>query len=1079
MLAVFLVGAVRELSAQATGTIYGAVYDASGAAVPGAHIVARHTATNAERSVVSNEQGQYVAPLLPVGEYTVTVEHAGFNTFEQTSVLLQANSTVQVNANLSIKGTSEQVLVTATQNLVQANTSSLVQVVDERRVTDLPLNGRNVMQLITLNAGIADSGAAGSTIQNSTIGAGMYNVSVSVNGSRGDGTNYILDNADNNDTYTNIALPFPNPDAVQEFSIQTSTFDAEYGRSVGGVVNVVTKSGANQLHGSLFEFFRNYDLNAANFFSGRDSLKRNQFGGSVGGPVYIPHLYDGRNRSFFFFSYQGTRISTATPGALATAPSDAMKRGDFSSWLTSDGRGAIHDPLNAGQYFPNNMIPITRFDPVSAKLLAYIPTSVGNAYNLRFQTPSNAIDDDQIVLRGDQSIGDKHRLSFRYFRLLYDQPWSFIPSNLVYLIVGQHSPDHNATFNYVYTISPRLVNQFSASHQGIWPTATPPAALDVNFASLGARILIASQPTMDVTISNWSGITLGTPTAGKHPSDTLQFSDHASYATGKHNLRFGMNFQRFTRSHFSYFRSGGTASFSGQLLSDAGKSTAGNAFAEFLLGRTASWIQSSVSNWSPNNNFWSLYVQDDYRVTPRLTLNLGLRWDPRTAYSEPDNKEMTFVPGQQSTRFPKAPLGLVFLGDAGVRNSIIPSDRNNFAPRIGFAFQAMQKTVVRGAYGVFFTEDPSIILNRGAQGQPFVRQVTFTGTPNPLSNIYGSQTPLDPNPFLPTSDFTFDPYGTWALPSKNLRTGYVQNWNMIMERQFFNDTVIRAGYVGSKGTSLMNTVEVNPGIYGPGATASNIDSRRPYQPIGGLQLALPAGFSTYHALQATFEKRFSHSYSLLANYTFSKSIDNTSYSASGGNNGGPDPLHFDLNHGLSDYDIPHRLVVSGIVEHPRLAKQNPVVRTLLGGWQSNFIFTAASGTPLTILSGVDNALTGVGGNWADLTNVDWRLPDGRSKQQEIQQWFNPAAFKQNAIGTVGTGRRNQLRGPGRWNVDYSLFKEFTLAEKTRLQARGEFFNFFNHANLSNPTTTVTSTNFGKITGAASPRIVQLALKLVF
>src|SRR5262245_7426867 len=334
--------------AQATGAIYGTVYDASGAAVPAAQVTARNLGTNVSKTVTSGDTGEFLIPLLPVGEYSVKVERAGFNAFEQTPVLLQVNTTVQVNATLSVKSATEQVVVSANQTLVQANASSLVQVVDQRRVADLPLNGRNVLQLITLNSGISDSGAAGSTIQNSTIGGGLYNVSVSVNGSRGDGTNYILDNADNNDTYTNIALPFPNPDAVQEFSIQTSTFDAQFGRSVGGVVNVVTRSGTNQLHGSLFEFLRNYDLNAANFFSGRDSLKRNQFGGSVGGPVYIPRLYDGRNRSFFFFSYQGTRISTATPGALATSPSDAMKRGDFSSWLTADGRGAIHDPLNPG-----------------------------------------------------------------------------------------------------------------------------------------------------------------------------------------------------------------------------------------------------------------------------------------------------------------------------------------------------------------------------------------------------------------------------------------------------------------------------------------------------------------------------------------------------------------------------------------------------------------------------------------------------------------------------------------------------------------------------------------------------------
>ena len=1065
--------------AQATGTIYGTIYDSSGAAVPGARVAATNNATNLERAVNTGESGQFTLPLLPVGVYSVKVEGNGFNPYQQTEVLLQVNTSVQVNATLQVRTATEQVVVTADQTLVQANSTTLVQVVDQRRIADLPLNGRNILQLTTLNAGVADSGAAGSTIQNSTLGAGMYNVSISVNGARGDGTNYLLDNADNNDSYTNIASPYPNPDAIQEFSIQSSTFDAQYGRNVGGVVNVVTRSGSNQLHGSLFEFLRNKSLNAANFFSGRDALKRNQFGGSFGGPIYIPKLYDGRNRSFFFFSYQGTRISSATPGALVTAPSDAMKRGDFSAWLTADGRGAIRDPLSLGQYFPNNQIPVSRFDPVAAKLLTYMPSSTTSNYNYRFQTPSQLINDDQIVVRLDHSLTDKQRLSFRYFRLLYDQPWVFIPDNLLYLVAGQTGPTHNATLNYVNTISPRLVNEFGATHQGLWPVSSPPSDLSVNFPSLGAKTLIASQPTMDVTISNWSGVTLGTPFRGPDPSNTLQFADNLSYSTGRHSLRMGADFRRFTRSHLSFFRSGGAATFSGQILSDPGRSTAGNAFAELLLGRTASWIQSSVSDWKPNNNYVALYLQEDFRITPKFTLNLGLRWDPRLPFKEPADKEMAFLPGQQSTRFPNAPLGLVFLGDAPIRDHVVPPDYNNLAPRVGFAYQAMPKTVIRAAYGVFYTQDPSIILNRGAQGQPFVRQTTLNASENPLSNIYGSQSPLDPNPFVPASNFVFDPYGTWALPSTTLVTGYMQNWNFIVERQLYNNLLFRVGYVGSKGTSLMNTVEVNPGIYGPGATAANLNQRRPYQPIGALQLGLPSGFSNYHALQLTVEKRFSQGFSVLANYTYSKSIDNTSFSNGGGNSGGPDAFNFNANRGLSDFDIPQRLVISGIVEHPKLSKSNALLRSVAGGWQSNFIFVAAEGTPLTILSGVDNALTGVGGNWADLTGVDWRSPDDRSKEQEIQQWFNPAAFRQNAIGTVGSGRRNQLRGPGRWNVDYSVFKYFSITEKVRLQARGEFFNIFNHANLGNPTTTVTSTNFGRITAASSPRIIQLALKLMF
>ena len=359
---------VSRLSAQATATIHGTVYDASGAVVPGAAVTATNINTSLTRQLEADQSGQFIIPLLPVGEYRVHVEKPGFTAFNQTGIRLQVNTDVEVNAKLEPRSTTEQITVTADATLVQTATSSLVQVIDEKRVTELPLNGRNVLQLMGLNAGISDRGSSGGTIQVNTLGGTQYQNPVSINGSRGNATNFLLDGADHNDLYTNIAEAYPNPDAVQEFSIQSSTFDAQYGRGVGGVVNVITRAGTNEVHGTVFEFLRNYKLNAANFFSGRDALKRNQFGFTLGGPVYLPKIYNGRNRTFIFGSYQGTRNRTATPGALRTTPSDAMKGGDFSAFLGADGGGRIRDPDAPGQYFPNNQIPPSRFDPVSAKL---------------------------------------------------------------------------------------------------------------------------------------------------------------------------------------------------------------------------------------------------------------------------------------------------------------------------------------------------------------------------------------------------------------------------------------------------------------------------------------------------------------------------------------------------------------------------------------------------------------------------------------------------------------------------------------------------------------------------------------
>jgi len=1065
------------LAAQATGTIHGTVYDSSGAVIPGASVTATNVNTNVARTISADDSGNYVAPLLPLGNYSVRVQKEGFSGFLQENVVLQANTNIQVNATLEVRGTTEQVSVLGTAAMVQTTSTNLVQVVDERRIVDLPLNGRNVLQLITLNSGIADRGAQGGTIQINTIGSGQYHVPVSINGSRGNGTNFLLDNADNNDGYTNIAEPFPNPDAVQEVSVQTSTFDAQYGRGVGGVVNVVTRSGTNQIHGTAFDFLRNSKMNAANFFSGKDALKRNQYGFTFGGPVVLPRLYNGKDRTFFFGSYQGTRTRIATPGALRTAPSEAMKRGDFSAFLLPNGAGAIRDPDAAGQYFAGNRIPVSRFDPVSTRLLEFIPSTADPAYLLRFGTPSSAVDDEQFILRGDHSITARQRLTARYFWLHFDRPWRSIPGNLLYVQPGQFGSAHHATLAHTYTIGPRLLNEFHTTFHLTTPKSNPPSDIGVSYEKLGARIrAIPGFETMDLGVTNWSGITLGLGYYG--PQTTYVISDTVSYATGKHNLRIGGEVKRYRLDIASYWLSGGTASFNGQLFSDPGRANAGNAFAEFVLGKASSWRQQSFWSERLYTKFLAVYFQDDIRLTSKLTVNVGLRWDPKFDSTETSNKRILFTPGVQSRVYRNAPRGLSFAGDPGVENHVVPTDWNNLAPRVGLAYQIAPKTVIRAAYGIFYDQYMSIFNNRTAAGEPFVRSALFNG-PVQLSNPYGAAPVLDPTPVVPGPDFAFSAFPTWAIPGQNIVAGYMQNWNFILERQFFSDLLVRAGYVGSSGVHLLHAVERNPAIYGPGATAANLNQRRPYANIGPLQVGEATGWSRYHSMQLTLQKRFQKGFSVLANYTVSKSIDIASYSTIEGNSAGPDPFNFNNNRGVSDFDIPQRLVVSGIVEHPRMSDGNVVLRTLLGGWQSNFIYTAQSGTPITIGSGLDNALMGIGGNFADLTGADWRLASGRPREQQILQWFNKDAFRVNAVGTIGTGRRNQLRAPGFWNTDYSLFKNFPFTERVRIQFRAEFFNFFNHTRLGGPNTVVTSPNFGRITTAADPRIVQMGLKLIY
>ena len=1071
----FLVASISQCFGQATGTITGSVTDRSGAVIPAASVIVTNQETNQVRQTTADDTGKFTLTFLPVGTYSVRVDKEGFGSSVRKDVLLQANTTVQTDAQLEVRSTTEQIQVTAEASLVQATSTTLVQVVDTRRVQDLPLNGRNVLNLMQINAGVSTEGATGQSNQIQNLGTA---VTASINGSRGNGTNFLLDNGDNNDGYTNTALPFPNPDAVQEFSIQTSTFDAQYGRGVGGVVNVVTKSGTNRVHGSLFEYLRNYELNAANFFSGRDTVKRNQFGGSFGGPVVLPKLYNGKDRTFFFFAYQGTRASTATPGVVRTTPTEAMKRGDLSEWLLANGTGRVLDPLTR-QPFPGNIIPTSRFDPVATKMLELMPPSTAaNGYQVRLASPTTKSTEDQFIGRFDHQLTTKQRTSVRVFQFLQDSPWNYAPEHLYIVTAGQKAHSRNITANHTWMLSSNWVNDFNYTHNVTESNSNPPAELlSRSLEGYGARVkVLPDLPTLNATINGWSGFDIGQGFSQIQKND--QITDVVNYASGRHNLRFGIDFRHYRLDKTAPFSSGGQIGFSGQLFSDTGRNNAGNAFAEFLMGQAASWRQQSAWSELLTNNYPAFFAQDDWRITSRLTLNLGLRWDPRYDFKENlADKQATFIPGTRSTRFPNAPVGMQFLGDPGLEDAVVQPDNNNFAPRVGVAYQVGPNTVIRSAYGIFYDLAVGILNNRVGSGEPFVRLVTLNG-PVRMADPYNGGPILDPTPFTPESSFTFTPYSTWALPSKNMPTSYLQNWNFIVEHQI-SDVLVRLGYVGSKGTHLLQAAEINPALYGPGANASNLNARRPYQPIAGLQLGTNSSWSNYHALQATIQKRWSHGFSILSNYTWSKSIDSLSSSTGNTHNTGPDPFNYNRNRGVSDFDLTHRLVMSGIYESPGLTNRSMIVRQLLGSWQNNFIFTAGTGLPTTVVSGVDNAFSGIGGQFADLTGQSWETESDRSKDEQILSWFNTGAFRTNAIGTIGNGGRNQLRDPGRWNIDYSLFKSFPLAESVSLQFRAEAFNVLNHANLGPANVTVNSPNFGRISSASSPRILQFALRLAF
>ena len=1072
-LLVFLVSLPGLLSAQVTATITGTVRDSSGAVVPEAKVTAKNTGTNLARTVTTDLTGHYVIPQLVVGAYEVRVEKEGFSPFLQTGVLLQANTQVQVEAVLQVRTAVEQVTVSSTVNLLQTNSSTLVQVVDQQRVSDLPLNGRNVLSLIALDASVMTKNVPSSASQSYNLGQGMYYSPMAMAGARGGNGNFLLDNADNNEVQSAMPRPFPNVDAVEEFSIQTNAFDAQYGRGVGGVVNVVTKSGTNAIHGTAFEFLRNFKMNAGNFFSRRDVLKRNQFGGGIGGPVI-------KDRTFFFLSYQGTRISSSTPNVTATAPSAAMKAGDFSAWLAAAGVGAIHDPLSSGGtgYFANNVIPVTRFNPVSAKILQLIPTSNNPQYRASFGVPAQTTADNQGVVRVDHSLSDRQRLSVRYFVFRFDRPAYIMPTNLLYGWDGQWGYSQALSVNHTYSISPRWLHNATFSYAFAAPIRNQATEPDVRLSTFGVRMKASPEVNqLGMSISGWSAPSF--TSAAFTWSRAMHYAESASFATGRHNMRFGGETRRYKTGAQGFTNAGATAGFTGQFLSDRGKNNAGNAYAEFLLGVMGSYTQTaSYRAGGVVHRYYTLFVQDDVRLTSKLTVNFGLRWDPRSGMRQYGNCEETWVPGQQSTQFPNAPVGLLFYGDKGVEKGVIPNSYKTFAPRLGLAYNFAPKTVLRAAYGIFYDEFQSILFNQITQQFPWANQTTLVG-PLSFSDPFSGGTILDPAAWTPNSSAVFPSYSAFFAMTQDMRPGYLQNWNLFLEHQLRSDLLIRAGYVGSKGTHLVNLYEQNAGIYGPGASSSNVNARRPLKDpkIGSFQLFESGSSSTYNAFQFTVQKRYAKGFSILSNYTFGKTLDDNSDATGAGP--GPDPWNHRNNIGPSDFDITHRLVISAVWELPRLKTSAAPVRWVLGGWQSNAIFTASSGTPLTVRSGADNNYDGWSSDFADYKGGDWKLSKSRSKQDQIARWFDTSVFTSNALGTIGSGRRGQLRAPGDANLDFSLFKNFPWAERRRVQLRAEAFNVLNHANLGSPGTSVNSPSFGVISSASEPRILQLAVKVIF
>lgn len=1043
-----------------TTSLGGTVTDPSGAAIPAATVQLVNTATKASKSTTSDTQGRYRFDLLPPGTYALDVAAQGFAKYRQTGITLDVNTPATVDVHLTLQSASQEVTVNANAPMVDTQSGTLHQVVGKEYLENLPLNGRNAATLVYMAPGTVpgkgeDTGSYATTSDS---------IVISVNGTYGDQVSYWLDGAPHNDPITNVNAIFPDPDALAEFSVQTNNFDARYGGAAGGVVNIVTKSGSNHLHGSLFEYVRNGDFNARNFFAARhDALKRNQFGGTIGGPIL-------KNKLFYFLSYQGTIIHNVSEGNTAFVPTAAERQGDFSGLKT------IENPAT-GNKFPGNVISPGDISPLSAAILAKVPASSDPGGLLLYSRPSNTAN-HQGLAKVDYMTG-RHQISVSGFFVNYTDPGWDANGTLLNYHLGQVQTTTEGKISDTFTITPRMINSFVVDGLVLNSNQTRTAPFSVfDFGNVNVAKPAPEFLETGINVTGFSGWGSGSPAPpGKWLREELQASELLNYTAGSHTLFIGAELR-------PYIRFDSRTGYREEPIYHFNGSFTGNGLADFLLGDVSTFQQSAGKVKFTRGQQYAAFVQDEWKIKRNFTLSLGLRWEPFLPYTDPVAEQVGgYIPGAHSQRFPNAPPGLVFAGDPGFPDGGMHDNLGNFAPRIGFSYaiaSGPHPTVLRGGVGIFFEQPFMKLYNNFVENAPFSPSVNLFGVK--FSDPYGSAGVM--NPFPPFAPVNPGPGVLFSLPltfdyfNPNWRLGHIEAANVTLQHQLSKDLMISVSYVGTRGVHLQYFEQQNPAIYGPGAKVSNTDERRPLYPYFASLLEMTnGGLSNYNAVQVSLTKRLSHGITFVANYTRSKSLDNQSHDQQF-TLSSPDPFDRAFNYGLSDFDTPNSFTLNGVWDLPKLASAKPVLRAIAGGWAVTGILTWRSGTPFTILSGQDRSLSGVGLDRADLVGNPY-LPD-RPTAQTIGEYFNTSAFALNAPGTFGTAPRNLLRNPVYFNLDLGIQRSFSLGENRRLEFRAEAFNLPNNVHFNQPGDNVSSANtFGRITSAGDPRIIQLVGRFEF
>jgi hypothetical protein len=1103
-LIVVLTGA-NLFAQQITGSILGNVVDPSGAVVTGASVAARQTETGLTRTATTDHAGSYVLLELPVGHYQLQVEAKGFQTYVQQGIILDVNETATIPVHLVVGAETQQVQVQADAQLIQSTVTSLGKTVSEREVLDLPLNGRNFTQLgllqpgvVPLTPGLAEAG-----------GSLRDGQAYAVNGQRPESNNFLIDGANNFNGVDGGFVLKPPVDAITEFRILTLNANAEFGNALGSTTNIITRSGTNQLHGAAWEFFRNDIFDARNYFASKvEPLKQNQFGVTLGGPIR-------KDKTFFFGYYEGfhNRQGETDP---ATVPSLVERQGDFSATCPEGFTGGFcnnphHQLLNVFTNpptpYPNNQLP-GPFNSISQTLLQFIPLP-NTGTNVFTSTQVVQQDSNQGGVRLDHYLTPSDVLNFRY-AISDGTQFNPIPTSgatVPGFPVGQEQRAQNFVAQETHTFSPSMIGLLRFSYLrnkflfGERTNTTTPRSLGFNYDP--SLPLDAGPPF--VQISGYTDI--GDPITGPRDSyeNAFDYSGSLSWVHGRHEFKFGGGYQHLQINALQGIAANGFFVF-------APAPIVPNAFASFLFGQPVVFLQGRGNfKRGIRGNSLNGYVQDTYKVTQRLTLNLGLRYELPFPYTEIHNRQTLWVPGRQSTVMPNAPEDLLFPGDHGVPAGLIPTFKKGFAPRVGFAWDptGSSKWLVTSAYGIYY--------------EPY-----YTGQGGPL------QSPISAPPYLQTAQISIpqfgDPFGpagppppgAFATPLTNLTVAanlplpYTQDWHFNVQRSFGSDLLFEVGYVGTKGTKLPRFIEGNPAIYIPGvdadgnpiSTSGNADQRRIHS---GCTLADSPGScvysstgliegianSSYNALETSLKKRFSHGISFLASYTYSHSIDDaSSFNMTGsaakpvaGENDLPqNPFDPAAERGRSLFDSRHRLVLSYQWSLPFWRQPHGWYQQVLGNWQVNGIATIMSGTPFTVFDSTDFSVQGsapeISGFFSNRPNVvAGQNPNDGPKSPN--DWLNASAFQQviqdpnSPVQQFGTAGRNIAQGPGYVDWDFSAFKNIRLGESKDLQFRAEFFNILNHTNFRLPDSDISSPTFNQILAAQPPRLIQFALKFTF